>query len=200
MVLGSGRTWPHDFRFFTGFFSDAGVDGAVVSVVSVEVGTFVGEAVGERAANAIVSGLDSAEKGGGVIMSMGFIVFVEDVPDVVNNDGYISPGVERKDSAGDASNFTTGEACSSQVAILDRRIWQRKGWKLEIAFFVLSRYRTGVAAEVEDVDDDLAVRHNILSKSQGEIWPMSRSHGLCEVHGACRLQRVERLTRHKHKR
>lgn len=93
MVFGSGRTWPHDFLFLTGFFS----------VVSEVVGTVAsGVAAGVEAGTAGVE-TRSVEAGGVMILSTGFIV-----GDVSNRDGYISPGVDKKDSAGDVSNLTEG--------------------------------------------------------------------------------------------
>lgn len=39
---------------------------------------------------------------------------------VENKEGYMSPGADKSDSAGDGSNLPTGEPCSSQVAILPK--------------------------------------------------------------------------------
>jgi hypothetical protein len=61
--------------------------------------------------------------GGGVIISRGFMVLgVGEASE--KSDGYMSPGEERKDSAGECSNefsnLTRGEVCCSQEAILDK--------------------------------------------------------------------------------
>ena len=92
MVLGSGRTWPHDFLFLTGFFSDD-------SGAGVEVAEGV---VGVTEAGAGVVKATSTEDGGVMTLSM----WSNEVADASKRDGYISPGVDRKDSAGESSNLT----------------------------------------------------------------------------------------------
>lgn len=82
MVLGSGRTWPHDFRFFVGFFSE--LSGA-----------------GEHEASDAVSLSSLANEGGVMMLSNEFIV-----EDVAKREGYMSPGTDINDSAGEASNLT----------------------------------------------------------------------------------------------
>lgn len=61
-----------------------------------------------------ISCFDSEGNEGGVATADGF---VEDAC-VENKEGYISPGADSSDSAGDGSNLPTGEPWSSQVAIL----------------------------------------------------------------------------------
>lgn len=119
-VLGSGRTCPHDFRFFTGFFSVAGVDAESTGVANRSPGV---DGFDEASADAVVpemkratSCFDSAGREGGVITAVGSVVGAEEAC-VENKEGYISPGADRSDSAGDGSNLTTGEPCSSQAVI-----------------------------------------------------------------------------------
>lgn len=52
--------------------------------------------------------------------SRGFIVLDVLAVGVVaaNSDGYMSPGADMKDSAGELSNLTSGEVCSSHADIL----------------------------------------------------------------------------------
>ena len=58
----------------------------------------------------------SSGKDWGVMISNGFIVFADELP---NKGGYTSPGADRKDSAGEVSNLTSGDVvCLSQVAIV----------------------------------------------------------------------------------
>jgi len=79
----------------TGFFS---VVSEVVAAVASGVGVVAGVVAGIAGAET-----ESVEAGGVMILSTGFIV-----ADVSKRDGYISPGVDRKDSAGDVSNLTEG--------------------------------------------------------------------------------------------
>jgi len=55
------------------------------------------------------SGFMSSAMDGGVIISKGFMVLGADGVVAANSEGYISPGVERKDSAGEFSNLVRGE-------------------------------------------------------------------------------------------
>ena len=121
-VLGSGRTWPHDFRFLAGFFSVLGADPGVISA-GVEIDA--ADPASAVASPAGVEGTTSclgSEKEEGVMASMGSIVF-GGVAVAENNEGYISPGVESSDSAGDVSNLMFGEACSFHVAILTANLY-----------------------------------------------------------------------------
>ena len=56
------------------------------------------------------------------MISSGFIV--EDAGEVPKRDGYISPGVERNDSAGEFSNLTSGDgvAVAFQASMLTERL------------------------------------------------------------------------------
>ncbi len=105
--MGSGSTWPHDFRFLDGFLSVVGV----VGVEGVSAGVVATAPASPERTDA--SALSSAAKDRGVMISSGFIV-AEAVAaaGVPKREGYMSPGMERKDSAGDASNLTSGEAVS----------------------------------------------------------------------------------------
>lgn len=120
-VLGSGRTWPHDFRFLVGFLSglvvDPGVMGSAEEFAGVEID--VSDAASPDAVAPGVEGTTSCFESdkAGVIASMGSIVFGAEV-EVENNGGYISPGAESSDSAGEVSNLTAGEAWSSHSAML----------------------------------------------------------------------------------
>lgn len=62
-----------------------------------------------------MSCFDSDGKDGGVIAAAGFVAGTGGVE---NSDEYISPGADRRDSAGDVSSLPTEELCSSRVAIL----------------------------------------------------------------------------------
>ena len=93
LVFGSGNTCPQDFLFLTGFFSG-------------EPDSEVGAGVDSKPARTETSGVTS-RKDSGLIMSCGLSVdgVVTSVP---NSDGYISPGVERRDSVGEFSNLRFG--------------------------------------------------------------------------------------------
>lgn len=80
--MGSGRTWPHDFRFLVGFFSE-----------------FSG--AGEEAASDGVPLSSLVYDGGVMMLSMEFNAEV-----VSKREGYMSPGTDINDSAGEASNLT----------------------------------------------------------------------------------------------
>jgi hypothetical protein len=70
------------------------------------------ETVVARADTRAASGsclMSSAMDGGGVIISRGLMVLGAVGVEAANSDGYISPGVERKDSAGESSNVERGE-------------------------------------------------------------------------------------------
>lgn len=86
MVLGSGRTWPHDFRFLVGFLS---VDSAAGDVEASSAGE-----------SSRVSATDC-----GVMTSMGFMA---SSADGVKRGYRSSPGADMKDSAGEFSNLTWG--------------------------------------------------------------------------------------------
>lgn len=95
LVLGSGRTWPHDFLFFVGFFSPApgsGVDD-VASRLPADC-----EALSLWQSSPCV---DS-----GVIMSRGFMV--DGRGELPKRLGYSPPGVDMNDSVGECSNLTLG--------------------------------------------------------------------------------------------
>lgn len=62
LVLGSGRTCPHDLRFLDGFFSGTGESGGVPRAVC-------------ALSTGLVAGACSSVKDLGVITSMGFSVF-----------------------------------------------------------------------------------------------------------------------------
>ena len=95
------------------FSADAEIDAAdAASAVAVPPGV-------ER-----TSCLDS-EKEEGVIASMGSIVFGAGAV-AENNEGYISPGAESSDSAGDVSNFILGEVCSPHAVILTADLFGRR--------------------------------------------------------------------------
>lgn len=119
--MGSGRTWPHDFRFLVGFLSVLVVEPGVMgsAKVSPDVET---DATDAASPDADAPGVEmtpscfDSENEEGVMASIGSIVFGAGV-DVENNEGYISPGAESSDSAGDVSNLTPGEVCSSHVAM-----------------------------------------------------------------------------------
>lgn len=119
MVFGSGRTWPQDFRFFVGFLSEPGANsesssGLIIrspGVGGIDSGSTDAAMGVERA----ISCFDSEGNDGGVITADGFVEAC-----VENKEGYISPGADNSDSAGDGSNLPTGEPSSSQVAILAR--------------------------------------------------------------------------------
>ena len=122
LVLGSGRTWPHDFRFFAGFFSVAGVDAESTGVANRSPG--VG-GIDSGSTDTVVAGVeratscfDSEGNEGGVITADGFVGAEEACAE--NKEGYISPGADKSDSAGDGSNLSPGEPCSSQVGIFSR--------------------------------------------------------------------------------
>lgn len=107
LVLGSGRTWPHDFLFLVGFLSvvEPGVEGVSSGFVARP-----GRAGGDN------SPLLSSVKDWGVMISSGFIVVAVDE---AKRDGYMSPGVERKDSVGEFSNLMSGEGVwQSQDSIM----------------------------------------------------------------------------------
>jgi hypothetical protein len=91
LVLGSGRTCPHDFLFLAGFFSGEDVSGR---------GTASPE-------SADISGLLSSANDWGDMISCGFMVSVAD--GASKRGGYMSSGAERKDSAGDPSNLRSGD-------------------------------------------------------------------------------------------
>src|SRR3569833_1229664 len=112
-VLGSGRTWPHDFRFLAGRFSAPGAGVAAASSAA--------EAARAAAAEAFLS----SEKDRGVMITSGFIVATEAAGlDDPKSGGYISPGMDRKDSAGEFSNLTSGDGVSwSQESILAVFVW-----------------------------------------------------------------------------
>lgn len=129
-VLGSGRTWPHDFRFLVGFLSglvvDSGVTGSAEESAGVEAD--VTDAASPDAVAPGVERITSCFESDkvGVIASMGSIVFGAEV-EVENNGGYISPGAESSDSVGEVSNLTAGEVCSSHIAMLTANLFTEVG-------------------------------------------------------------------------
>lgn len=113
LVLGSGRTWPHDFLFLTGFFSGSGVP-AVVGAAEGVVREVWARTV--RLVSILRSGCSSSVNDFGDIMSRGLTVVAGLEP---NKEGYISSGVESRDSAGESSYLMLGDAvCGSQESIL----------------------------------------------------------------------------------
>jgi len=112
-VLGSGRTWPHDLRFLTGFFSGSGV-----LVVEAGGGVKVVWVSAVRPASIVRSGCLASEAGWGDIISTGLTVVVG-AGLVPKREGYISSGVERRDSAGEPSNLMFGDAARVQECISD---------------------------------------------------------------------------------
>lgn len=114
MVLGSGSTWPHDFLFLTGFLSDDEADSEGVGVVLSSSASGDCSGMTDRRDSSF-----SSTKEGGVIISMGFIVVAtEDGVDTAKRDVKLSPGADRKDSAGEASNLMSGDDCWN--AMFDR--------------------------------------------------------------------------------
>ena len=97
-VLGSGRTWPHDFRFLAVFFSGPG-DGDGVDTPS----------------SCLTLGSDegiwSSVKDLGVIISIGFMVEVALGVVTSNSDVKLSPGIDIRDSAGECWNLSDGNVC-----------------------------------------------------------------------------------------
>jgi len=93
--LGSGKTWPHDFLFLVGFLSPAAAGVAGVPTDS---------ATGVRVESADTSNEAASAHDLGVIISWGLSAG-DWVP---KREGYISSGVERKDSAGECSNLRAG--------------------------------------------------------------------------------------------
>ena len=85
------------------------------------------------------SGFMSSAMDGGVIISKGFMVLGADGVVAANSEGYISPGVERKDSAGEASNLTLGDGvscCQESISC---------GWTTLVMIGTLIRRFSGVA-------------------------------------------------------
>jgi hypothetical protein len=109
LVLGSGRTWPQDFLFFVGFLSPKGP--------------------GVPASCENSSMFPSSSYDWGVMMSRGFIVLSAGVEAASKRDGYISLGVERKDSAGEWSNLAGGgdDVVLSQEASMVTNQSSRRG-------------------------------------------------------------------------
>lgn len=95
MVLGSGRTWPHDFLFFVCFFSPAP-------------GSGVDDAASRSPAECEELSLwySSPLVDSGVMMSLGFMV--DDRGELPKRLGYSPPGVDMNDSVGEGSNFRFG--------------------------------------------------------------------------------------------
>lgn len=140
MVFGSGSTWPQDFLFLTGFFSDsevgAGGGGAVRAVC---VSAVMPAASMERSEGRpeVTAGVRAGVRAGvtfevmvgagegcesphveaaGDRTSSGLIVLAGDA---LNRDGYISSGAESIDSAGEPSNLTAGDGAPFQTGISD---------------------------------------------------------------------------------
>lgn len=109
MVLGSGRTWPHDFLFLTGFFSD---DECSVAAMSMSSSASGDSGMADRRESS-----RSSEKESGVIISLGLRVEGID-EESAKSDEKLSPGAERKDSAGEASNLRRGDCWNAIVARL----------------------------------------------------------------------------------
>lgn len=111
--MGSGRTWPHDFRFLVCFFSElvASAAGVAVAVASAEAES---AAMPDRRSSSAWS--RSSFNDEGLIISEGSMVALP------KSDGYMSPGVDRKDSAGEFSNLSSGEpwvAFQESILVLD---------------------------------------------------------------------------------
>lgn len=105
MVLGSGSTWPHDFLFLTGFFSDEEESSGAASSRSLSSSMSSCSGITDRRSS-FSSAYDC-----GVIISMGSMVVAEEGVETAKREEKLSPGADRKDSAGDASNLMSGDDC-----------------------------------------------------------------------------------------
>ena len=95
MVLGSGRTCPHDLRFLVVFLSDPAKPGDSVSSKA------------SKASNAVKSSIvlsSSLTNDSGVMMSRGFMPKGDELAlPSANSEVYSSAGSVRNDSAGEGS-------------------------------------------------------------------------------------------------
>ncbi len=128
-VLGSGRTWPHDFLFLEDFFSlaEPGVDG------------ISGRLRSARSARSVRSDPSafSSPDDLGVIISSGFMV--EEAGVEAKSGGYMSLGVDRKDSAGEFSNGRFGDVvvASQESMIMNCGGGRRRSWDVFCCAVVL---------------------------------------------------------------
>ncbi len=108
MVFGSGSTWPHDFLFLVCLRSGSGVPATEELVCVRDV----------RPASMVRSGWSSSSsslRDSGDIISRGLTVVGEAL--VPKSEGYISSGVESRDSVGEPSNLMLGDAARVQECI-----------------------------------------------------------------------------------